>query len=93
MTMLVLEPGALTPTLSPSSPWATCTGGAGGGNTDADLRRGSGEHERLEVLLPRLHVDRMLIAPATTSALPPTTASSERVPPAKSLMRTLSPSS
>src|SRR3989442_1676154 len=42
-------------------PGRLVAGGARGGNTDADLRRGSREDEGLEALLPRLHVDRMLI--------------------------------
>ena len=90
--MLVLEPGALTPTLRPFRSFgdlylsaslleiATVICGAAPASTNAwkfCLR------------------DCMLIvcsyAPATTSALPPTTASSERVPPAKSLMRTFRP--
>ena len=90
----MLEPGALTPTLSPFRSLGDLYCRRLCAEMPTVICGGARAHKRLEVLLARLHVDRVLVgARHHVGAAADHGAQGERVPPAKSLMRTLSPSS
>ena len=92
--MLVDEPGADTPNFSPFRSFGPLIAPAFAVATPIEIAGDRPISTNARMRWPRTC---MLIvcsyAPATTSTLPPTSASSDLAPPAKSLISTLRPSS